>query len=973
MKYLNIFATLGLLMFFTFNQSATAQEDLLKSEYSCRRYTTQDGLPNMQLNTLHKDNNGFIWIGTLRGLARFDGFTFTNYLSESVNNVNYIRSYGKSIKAYGAQNVYIPCENDSVIKIKIVPDSLYIPESNSQHLPDGYFICRSRSSINRYLMKEKGDTLIEILRHPKLSMLGYNSVFLDEQTSKLYFSAYTGDELYIYDMQNQKLTVHNMKTAESFFKHSTLGILAFTREGIYKVSEKQVEKYIDIQLGGYKKAIELKDGSIIFKDQSKIFKLQNGKLEKYAQDLSVYFIDMLLDNEENLWLVTSNGLINYFRFEFKNISVNKGYPGTFLEDGDGNSWIGTSFRELYRYNAKDTLKIDCSKFYDMGMFFSGSCNAYGSLYFPRRSGVMIYSNNKLSDAGLPFGQYYSKVIPIKNEQILVQAYNGIYQCNSKGDVINFFDSEEKLHQMEIYDTDVDRDNRWIIAGGNGITIVKDSTFHLIKPSKETMQTIVCSDSNGNIWSANSNSLDLVQGDSITSIHCFDKEAIQAIIPHTDDYLIITTMKAVYIFNKNSFFNFGKKEILRYDHLCGMTGIEPQAFGLHKDSKGDVYIETKENIVSFNPNQLIRKNTAPILSIQKCLVSNNNVNWTNIKEADKNIFHHKHKNIRFQFIGLKYSNTNHIRYHYRLVGFQNDWGEPTKNREVTFNNLPPGDYIFEIYADAGTDESRSEIQSFVFSIKPAFWQTAWFLVASIAFLMLASAGIALNVQRRKNKILLEKLRAEKELNELRISSIRLKAIPHFNANVLSAIEYYIANRTKEEAMRILGIYSDFTLKTLSEVNRASRPISEELAYVKMYLDLEKIRFLEKFDFQINVEDKVDESVQLPNMMLHTYCENAVKHGLMPLKSGGLLTINVSQRDQIVFVSVEDNGVGRASAAQNPHLHSSKQGLSILNRQIEIYNSFNRGKINSQVEDLLKDEKPSGTRFTVEVPIDFEYVN
>ena len=284
------------------------------------------------------------------------------------------------------------------------------------------------------------------------------------------------------------------------------------------------------------------------------------------------------------------------------------------------------------------------------------------------------------------------------------------------------------------------------------------------------------------------------------------------------------------------------------------------------------------------------------------------------------------------------------------------------------NLPPGNYTFEIYADAGTDESRCETQSFAFSIKPAFWQTAWFIVACIAFLMLASAGVALYIQRRKNKILLEKLRAEKELNELRISGIRLKAIPHFNANVLAAIEYYIANRTKEEAMRILGIYSDFTYKTLSEVDKAARPLDEELAYVKMYLDLEKIRFLDKFNFRIDVEKGVDKSVQLPNMILHTYCENAVKHGLMPLKSGGLLTIHVSQHEQIVCVSVEDNGVGRAYAAQNPHLHSSKQGLSILSRQIEIYNRFNREKINQQIDDLEK-----GTRFTVEVPLDYTYIN
>ena len=236
------------------------------------------------------------------------------------------------------------------------------------------------------------------------------------------------------------------------------------------------------------------------------------------------------------------------------------------------------------------------------------------------------------------------------------------------------------------------------------------------------------------------------------------------------------------------------------------------------------------------------------------------------------------------------------------------------------------------------------------------------------LVVGGAAAAVVVLRRRNRAMLEKQRAEKELNELRISAIRLRAIPHFNANVLAAIEYYIANRSKEEAMHILGIYSEFTLKTLGEVDRASRSLADELAYVKMYLDLEKIRFMEKFDYRIEIDPGVDRGVHLPNMILHTWCENAVKHGIMPMHEGGIITIRATQRDGTVKVSVEDNGVGRARAAANTHLHSSKQGLSILERQIDIYNHFSDSKIYHRVDDLTP-----GTRFSVEVPTGFTYLN
>jgi hypothetical protein len=434
-------------------------------------------------------------------------------------------------------------------------------------------------------------------------------------------------------------------------------------------------------------------------------------------------------------------------------------------------------------------------------------------------------------------------------------------------------------------------------------------------------------------------------------------------------LLVTTNDELYLSADTRQLDF-----IRYDRNNGYVN----AFGIGGTNMaegfdGTVYIATVEQAVSFQPEKLSGKQQPPQLYLQNALASVNNIQWKSF-DADSRPLDYRHQNIRFDYIGLTYAAAQNVRYHYRLPGFQNDWSEPTGNREVTFNNLPPGDYVFEIYADAGTDDSRSETRTFAFTIRPAFWQTAWFLVACIAFLMLASAGVALHIQRRKNRTLMEKLRTEKELNELRISSIRLKAIPHFNANVLSAIEYYIANRTREEAMRLLGIYSDFTFKTLCDVDKAARPLSEELAYVRMYLDLEKIRFLDKFDFSIQVDGNVNRRVQLPNMILHTYCEIAVKHGLMPLKSGGRLTIRVSQQGATVCVSVEDNGVGRERAARNPHLHSTKQGLSILNRQIEIYNRFNRTKIIRRTDDLSGDAgQPAGTRFTVEVPVDFAYLN
>jgi LytS/YehU family sensor histidine kinase len=322
--------------------------------------------------------------------------------------------------------------------------------------------------------------------------------------------------------------------------------------------------------------------------------------------------------------------------------------------------------------------------------------------------------------------------------------------------------------------------------------------------------------------------------------------------------------------------------------------------------------------------------------------------------------------------LSYSAAQNVRYHYRLLGFQNSWSEPTALREVTFNNLPPGDYTFEIYADAGTDNSRSDTLTCAFSITPALWQRAWFPYALILLAVVVSFLISTYYLKRKNRAIFERLNTERELNDLRIRGIRLKAIPHFNANVLSAIEYYIMNHSREDALRLLGIYSDYTFQTLREVDKASRSLNEELEYVRMYLELEKLRFVDKFDFRFDIQPDVDKNVQLPNMLLHTYCENAVKHGFSTVKEGGLIIIRASQQGSIVAISVEDNGVGRNAASRNSSVPSSKQGLTILNRQIEIYNRFNTEKITQHVEDLYNNASPTGTRFSIEVPFLYRYL-
>ena len=219
--------------------------------------------------------------------------------------------------------------------------------------------------------------------------------------------------------------------------------------------------------------------------------------------------------------------------------------------------------------------------------------------------------------------------------------------------------------------------------------------------------------------------------------------------------------------------------------------------------------------------------------------------------------------------------------------------------------------------------------------------------------------------------MEELQREIKLNTLLVKSIRLKSIPHFNANVLAGIEYFIQTHSVTRATHHLSLYSRFTNATLLDVDKPSRSIGDEIRYVSLYLSLEQLRYGESLSYDIRVAPDVDTDTQVPNMILHTFCENAVKHGLRNKPGNGHIEIEVTTRQDGINLSVTDDGVGReAAAAFSPS--STRQGLCIMEQQIELYNQRNDRHIVQTVTDLKTPEgRACGTRFELFVPSRYNY--
>ena len=950
-----------LLYFFTVNAG-----ELMKREYAYRCFTTADGLPAMRNESLIQDNKGFIWIAGAYGLACYDGFEFTTYLKGKYANLMRLDlDRNGQIRSFTGDLMYkINEKNDSVVCTTITQQNFVFEQFNSRNLPDGYGIFSNNES--KYLFAINDTGIVKILEHEILNnYMEYNTTFYDVEKNLLYLPL--KDTVFVVS-DKEIVNIYPGINANSLYYYKD-SVIALASNGIYLLkngnSDCIFSHIIDIYSNSTKIYTDDK-GVIFFCADQHLLRIKDNCIDTL---LTANLIkDFIIDSDENIWVLTSQGLYNLFRLDFINYVLTDKYDvvRNVLYQPDNDAIIAATLDgNVYKIKDADFSQIDYpANPYNAAFFYDYGCYADDAVYLPGPGDVLMLKGKEKRWLNLPFYEYHGFVANLPDGNLLTGGAYKLFVFTTKGKLLKEF-GKTTVKQTVYAKPCTDKQGRLWLGGFNGVTIYDletDSALVTLFTDSLKIVKYMHNDNEGNVWFASENRLFKSEENTALLEHTFEY-VIQGIFFTRDNRLIVSTLGGIYIFDRD------RNNYLFYNHENGFTGIEPSSGAMVEDASGNVWMPSLCGLVCFNPEQLILSQPKPKLQLLSMTTSVDNVHWKATETPELN---YQQDNVRFSYIGLSYLSAQNVRYRYRLVGFQNDFSEPVKLREVTFNNLPPGDYIFEIYADTGIEGSRSETMSVSFAIHPAFWQTTLFWVICAALLMLLSACITLYFQRRKNKAILERLETEKRLNDLKISSIRLKAIPHFNANVMAAIEYYIMNKSKEDTMRILGIYSNFTFETLQDVDKASRSLSEELKYVKMYLELEKIRFVDKFDYALEVDENVEaDNVQLPNMILHTWAENAVKHGLSSKTSGGRLIISANQTGNFVCVSVEDNGIGREAATNNPRVRSSKQGLNILSQQIEIYNKFNKQKIIQAVDDLFAEGKASGTKFSLKIPTSFNY--
>jgi tetratricopeptide (TPR) repeat protein len=240
-----------------------------------------------------------------------------------------------------------------------------------------------------------------------------------------------------------------------------------------------------------------------------------------------------------------------------------------------------------------------------------------------------------------------------------------------------------------------------------------------------------------------------------------------------------------------------------------------------------------------------------------------------------------------------------------------------------------------------------------------------ILLTIIISLLLYRGSRLKAKRRISEM-------NQKISEIRQANLRQQMNPHFIFNTLNSIQYYMYQHDKLATNNYLTKFSSLMRKVLENSQHTSIPLHDELDALTLYLELERIRFKDKFDFKINVDEEIDVLLfKVPTMLIQPYVENSICHGLMPAEGNGFISIDLKLEKDFISCSIQDNGIGREASqkrkakAENNH---NSLGTRIVSSRLELVNALYGTSLKTIYSDLKNDKgEPEGTRVEIHIPI------
>jgi signal transduction histidine kinase/ligand-binding sensor domain-containing protein len=907
--------------------------------HSIRSYTAIDGLPQSQVTSIVEDHNGYLWVGTMGGgLARFDGREFKVYTTLDGLLSNFVNDIGMDRN----ENLWV-LHPDGISKY----DGLTFTRFKSPYSN------HSPKSLRRLVLS--GDDIFASSADGNLARISDDSVYywseplVSGQAIRVVHSApggqlcfYLGNGNFVIVDGDKRFTIptEGKRRFANFFNYGD-EVRVRLADATYRLnlSERKLEK-LPVHIPNFVLLYDAHSDTYWTRDEHNLFRYRiEGGVEKRDTIFSDIEVGQVLpDSQHNVWLATDGrGLLKYFFQDFDRVGPDelRGVMSIHV-DRDGEKWIGTMTGGLWRSKGGELKPFVVSANQHRNNIHEIGESPSGALWVSTGYGMGRY--NRTTDSFTWLTQ--EDGLSSSNVRCLDFDENGnMWLATAAG--IDFYDGKTFTHYNRdngltgnvVWSISYLADKKILFVGNeSGVNTIEDGKVDAITiPELENTMVFNLNPYRDSLMLFGSGGAGIIVFDpetrlrrSITTRDGLISDFVYFVAADEEDMIWVGTEKGISRLSLND--RLEVVENLSFDYENGLTGIETNqnAFYLSRDAK---YFGLVDGLYEFNDlsedgsgSFALHMTDVQILygeysarAYSDSLLGFFKIPAGPVLPPDKN-----HITFHFNRVDKRYPKS--VKFTYYLQNFDKTWSQPSSSTQVTYSNLPPGNYVFRAMATNNKGSWSNDKIAYAFTVRIPFYRTASFIAGIIIFV----AGsitllLYLRVRQRVRKMLdIERIRM-RELEGLRKEIAR--DFHDEMGNQLTRIINYVSllklngatsngNGHHDDLYRKVEESAKFLYTGTRDFIWSIDPVNDELSKLFIHIRDFGEKLFEEKNISFRAYDHVKESVKLPNgysreanLIFKEAMTNAFKYS-----QASNATLSLRQTENHYQMEFEDDGVG-----------------------------------------------------------------
>ncbi len=943
------------------------------------KLSEKEGLPDVEFYDIIEDSKGFIWLAADKGLFRYDGSEYLNYSNKDKRGLSVF-----GLKFDKQNNLW--CNNISGQFFKVVNNKLVLALDLNNEL---------KGQLAEFLFVD----------HCIVIVVGNSIISINLKTNKRI-------NLYA-QLQNESLSVRSpylyknrilFPIDDKVFSLSNQKLIQVTNTSISGYSNQDLLSFFE-----YKGNLYLKNFNAI-SNTNTFYQILGEKLIpiEFPKILTNSKIIRAKQVKDEIWFCTSNGIITLKKdendhFQISNTFFKNDFITNFIEDKNHTFFVSTLNNGVFIIPDLN-IKVFDDKI-AKGVISAIEKIDEKTIAFGTIKGELFLRNQETQKTTLIPLNSSAKVTALAyltaSKSLLISNENNSYVYNLQTNKLTVLESLVR-NAKDL--KNIPQTNKFVICSYNMASVMELKNNTVVKINelnpKRAYKCFYDKDTEAIYISFVDDFLKFDKSFKAQNIQFNNKNIVGKDICKTTDGIIwiATYNEGIIGFKNDKFFKKIDKNNGLLSHVVLKLQSDEKNLWILTDLGVQVY-NTKSNSLLAKLNN---KNTN-IGSVKNIIIKDHSllfatqdaffemskkserkqyfpkeiyIKSVTINERDTivsdnyNLPYYKNR-IKFNFHVNGYFPDEELQFQYRLDGLSDKWISIEKNtRFVNFSSLPSGSYTFEIRCRTLSD-LRFVSTKITFKINSPFWTTWWF----ISLIALSVFGIIilfyrnkLAIKEKEKELALKNAKFENELAVLKLENLKSQMNPHFIFNALNSIQEYIILNQKNLASSYLAKFADLIRAYLEHSSKGYITIREEIECLDIYLQLEKLRFEDKFEYSLHGIENNDH-LKIPTMLIQPYVENAIKHGLLHKKDNRKLTISFElfKNQSMLKCIVLDNGIGRVKANEMQHKKHNSFATEATAHRLELLNFGREKKIGVEIEDLYENAIAIGTKVTLLIPI------